>query len=468
MNLLVKILLYFLILVVCSCNYKFEILENTSASLADKSGVSGAQNCPQLSSGLNLCFNSTGVMSLNNANDSTVSDLILNSGDYVYHIGVHEDFNSSEAFVRVQKVSYTGVIDTSYGIGGFSETPILGAGSNPTMTILTKAIMDDFGSIYVSGYFHENLDFQSFIIKINSAGELESDFDDSTACSVTGGCILINEDLVNNDYEYVLDMSIVGNNLVVLYTIVAATGAFYQIRKYNLTNANLDSSFGNKTDGISEFKDAGKSYKAMFLKIDTVNSYIYTVGEYIAAGEFEDLFVDKIDLSSGMLDLNTKLPQSTDVGIEFVNLKHIQFFENGNAYAFVEGNDLMGLIVHLYLYKFNYITGTNDNSWDGDGYMIVDDAAPGSNPYGTDFTKYVSINDEHYLCGSRYFVDKDQFSVVKIDSTGQVDTSWEDNGVFTNNFPYYTTCNDIIVDTNQNIMFTGIKNSFSYLFNIIL
>lgn len=451
---------------VFACKNTFIITEKNSNSLDNLNKNSSI--CSQSTSGLDQCFNSTGKVSLNSNFNIDLNKIIYSNG-YIYHIGNHYDLNSSKAYLVVQKSSLDGELDLTYGVSGLSETPEFDPLFTPSVFFIDKAIVDADENLYIVIHYHDSFDYKGFIVKYKPDGTLDTNFNDGTSCASNGGgCIQLNE-VGMSYYEWFEDLYILNSNLYAIYYIEDLNN-YYQIRKYNLVTGQLTNDFGQLSSGIATFQDAGKDYRGKFFYFDTVNSHIYVVGNFHDAGQTQDLFIHKIDLISGDLDLTygtsglKLLPQPTDMDLTSADMLGIKFFDNGDAVAFVVGS---GIDSHYYLHKFNFQDGVNDSTFDLDGYKVIDEISPDSVFSNSQISNFLVLDDSFYFCGKSTISFQQIFSMAKLDFNGDLDTSFEENGFYYPNLSLYGHCDHMILTPENSIFATGTISGAGYLYKFI-
>ncbi|MCP4335309.1 MAG: hypothetical protein GY785_21875, partial [Gammaproteobacteria bacterium] len=317
------------------------------------------------------------------------------------HNGIDNDF-------ALTRYNADGTLDTSFGGGDGVTTTAIG----PADDIAQKVALQSDGKILVSGPSWNGTDYQFAVTRYNTDGTLDTSFD-------TDGKVTV--DLTaGDDYAYGLAVQDDGKILV---SGTDGNLDFTAVR-FN-TDGSLDTSFD--TDGIVtvEFPFGGSDFG------DQV--FVQSDGKILLSGR-ADASASNADFALARLNSDGSLDTSFGGGDGMVTTPISGSHDMGIGLAVhTDGS----IVVAGYLnstYEFAAIRynsdGTLDTTFDGDGKVVTDVGV------GNDIAFSVAIQSDGKVIVSGYSgtgIDND-FSMVRYNTDGSLDTSFDGDGRVTTDF----------------------------------
>ncbi|MCP4270880.1 MAG: hypothetical protein GY781_02785 [Gammaproteobacteria bacterium] len=331
----------------------------------------------------------------------------------------------------------TGTLDTSFGTAGMVDV------SGESITT------DSSGNVYVAGVGdNSNPAFtraSMYLRKFDSNGTPDSTFGG-------GDGLVIYDNPIGADgaaFGTGIALDNAGNIFVTGFNGSYASGTTFtmMIWKY-LPNGTLDTSFGS--NGMVSNINA----RAASIVLDSSNN-IYVTGVSLGANSTDmaiwkyqsDGTADITFGTSGFVD-HTIYGLGQDVG------NSISLDSSGNIY--IAGYSLGANSTDMAIWKYDS-TGTLDTSFNTDGYVVHNDAAGGN---GVDQGNGMTLDGSGniYVTGSSSLSNYEMV-IWKYDNTGQLDTSFDTDGIFVNGNAGGGNGHDlgygITLDDSGNIFVTG-------------
>ncbi len=371
-------------------------------------------------------------------------------------------------FLSIQAIAQIGSLDLSFGTNGIAKTSIGTSGAYGQ----SISIQPD-GKIVVAGYSNNGQVDVFSIIRYNANGSLDNTFG-------TDG--KVNTKIGNsNSRAYAQAFQSDGKIVVAGYTSITSSGFDFAIARYN-PDGSPDNGFDN--DGIvtTDFGD-NRNEKAYSIAIQAD-------GKILVAGYNTDLISNQRDFAWVRYQNNGRI-DSTFNGNGKVTLSLASGIDEGRALAIQNDGKIL-----LAGYSFNFIkrvfglvrlkpNGSIDSTFDGDGIVTTgigqnDDAAyamavqadgkiilagyTSGTSYDIALTRYnnngsldnsfdldgivttqigtstdiptslVLQNDGKILAAGHSFSGTENFALVRYNSNGSLDNSFDSDGLVTTNF----------------------------------
>ena len=317
-----------------------------------------------------------------------------------------------------------GSIDTSFAENGFFK--------------LNTRIYDGIKSMKIdsNGKILIAINNSATVIRLNSNGTFDGSFGTGGFATITGGFSFLNDLKVLADNSILVVGSIVS-------TVNNVSSYNFMLAKLN-SNGTLASDFGS--NGIT-ILSATPNYDQLNL-IETQAD-----GKIIAAGQFLNTTADNYDIvifrtnSNGSLDttFNTTgiftigIPNSNDVpsGLQIQNDGKILLADNYNDFE------------NTLLLRINP-NGTVDTTFDSDGIIYFN-----ANQFSSVSAVKVLENQQILVAGTKVNATSD-FSLIKLNTNGNVDTTFGTSGLVTTDFYNdYDLPSGLLISNNNSIIVTG-------------
>ena len=239
----------------------------------------------------------------------------------------------------------------------------------------------------------------------------------------------------NNNGEKVYSKEVSLINDYQIYS-VNSEGIIYQInylREYIENNRNQEivinkiiPNFGNNTNAIVNTFSVLQKYifntsfpdNIFDMYIDNLDNINIIFEEYEEATNAVNFILVKLDKNCNKIQQTTN--KLTDKNAIYRN-KKLQIDSNNNVYAFYAKNKLNYNAFEIYKFFSNY---NIDNSFGTDGVMNNDIGNFIKEPIDMYFT-----NDKHILIGGTTFYNNNDFLITKINSFGELDKTFSNNGL---------------------------------------
>jgi len=305
-----------------------------------------------------------------------------------------------------------GSLDTSFGVNGRVTTDFLG-GADSANAIAVLSV----GKILVAGfaYDEDNYDYEFALARYTANGDLDPTFG-------AGG--KVTTDLTTrSDRAYALVL--VGDKFVAVGEARNGTYNDFALARYN-ADGSLDASFDGDGIVFTDFDGFADGGRAVALQQD---------GKLVVAGFRKDLYSNDFALarynSNGSLDatFGNGGKVATDIygGDEY---GYGIMLEPGSGNLVVGGYILNGAQNDLALARYTS-NGTLDNSFDGDGKVVVD--FDGRSEWGYSLAR--QVDGRLVLAGKMLTVAGSDFAMARFNTDGTLDTNFNEDGwVITNLF----------------------------------
>jgi uncharacterized delta-60 repeat protein len=424
-------------------------------------------------------LNSDGSPDTSFDSDGQVITPVLSGNDTVYSIALQSDgkivlagdtANGSYADFAVVRYNTDGSLDTSFDSDGKAVT---GIGSYEDMA--RAAVVQADGKIVVAGYTFGGSNYDFALVRYNTDGSLDTGFDSDgkVTTAVQSGA----------DVAYAVTLQADGKILAAGYSYSSSNEDFAVVR-YN-TNGSLDTSFGFfgkvthtvltsheritsvavQTDGKivaggysrngsytdfalaryntngtldTSFDSDGKLTTPVLLADDYVNALvIQTDGKILAtgyskSGTTEDFALVRYN-TGGSLDtgFDTDGKLTNDIGSIYSVARAVAIQSDGKivtaGYASNGSNSDFSVI------RYN-TDGSFDTGFDGDGKVLV----PIGSSTDQAFAVAIQSDGKIVVAGQAYVGSNQDFAVVRLNSDGSLDTSFDSDGKATTDFFGYT------------------------------
>jgi uncharacterized delta-60 repeat protein len=447
-----------------------------------------------------LRFNSDGSLDTSFDSDGQVVTPVLSGGDAPYSIAVQSDgkivvagqtMNGSYADFAAVRYNTDGSLDTSFDSDGKVVTAI---GSYEDMA--RAMVIQADGKIVVAGYSYTGSNYDFSLVRYNSDGSLDTGFDSDgkLTTAVQSGA----------DAAYAVALQADGKILAAGYSYGSSNEDFAVVR-YN-TNGSLDTSFGFfgkvthsvltshdricsvavQTDGKilaggysrngsyydfalaryntngsldTSFDSDGKLTTPVLTTDDYVNALvIQTDGKILAAGysksgTTEDFALARYN-SNGSLDtsFDTDGKLTSDIGSIYSVARAVAIQSDGKIVT--AGSASNGSNTDFSIIRYN-TDGSFDTSFDGDGKVLI----PVLSSTDQAFAVAIQSDGKIVVAGQTYASSSVDFAVVRLNSDGSLDTSFDSDGKVTTDFFGYTDCaNGLAIQADGKIVVVGQSN----------
>ncbi len=324
-------------------------------------------------------------------------------------------------------------LDLTFGTNGFAVTPI-GFADESAHSV---AIQPD-GKIVVTGY-SENSPFGDFaLVRYNSDGNLDSTFDTdgkvTTPVGTYGG----------------------GASSVVIQTdgkIVvagASSNGFYNdftLLRYN-SNGSLDTTFDSDGIVITDVGTHNDDARSLAIQSD---------GKIVAAGTSyngaDSYFAVVRYNTNGSLDttFDTDGIDTTNFGTMFSWGYAVAIQNDGKIVVVGLTGEILGF--HIALIRYN-TDGSLDNSFDNDGKVTTTTAA--GIDYDAAYDVAIQPDGKIVVAGISEQNADDDFAVVRYNSNGSLDTTFDTDGIVITPFgPFADTPNSVVIQSDGKILAAG-------------
>ena len=301
-----------------------------------------------------------------------------------------------------------GELDSSFGTDGKVMTAI----GNRNDEANDVALQND-GKIVVVGYSNNDSRNDDFaIVRYNSDGSLDTSFDgDGKATTAIGN---------SNERALGIAIQVDGKIIATGYSYNSNNDDDFTIVRYN-SDGSLDTTFD--TDGIVT-TDFG-NYEAAYDITIQDDDKIVAVG-FSGSGRSSDFAIARYN-SNGSLDTtfgsDGKVTTTVGIGLAYATSVAIQndgkivvagYSHNSSGY-----NDFA-------IVRYN-TDGSLDTTFDGDGIVITAISSGDGQAYGVT----IQDNGKIVVAGFSYNGDNNDYAVLRYNSDGSLDTTFDDDGIVT-------------------------------------
>jgi uncharacterized delta-60 repeat protein len=304
-----------------------------------------------------------------------------------------------------------GSMDNSFDGDGLVTTDFLGSADYATAV----AIQND-GKIVVAGYAYDkdNFDYEFALARYTSSGALDTTFG-------TGGKVITD---FNNQSDYAYALILSGDKVIV---VGAARNGDYEfaVARYN-ANGTLDTTFDSDGKLVTDFAGFEDRARAVVLQPD---------GKLVIAGYSRDVYSN--DFALARYNANGSLDATFGAGGKVVtdiyggdDYVYGLILEPGSCNLVVGGHLLNGTQNDLALARYTP-NGTLDNTFDGDGKVVVD--FDGRSEWGYSLAR--QADGRLVLAGNMLTVAGSDFAMARFNPDGTLDINFDEDGwVITNLF----------------------------------
>jgi uncharacterized delta-60 repeat protein len=339
--------------------------------------------------------------------DDSLSDASLQSDGKIIIAGTSY-VNGSDDFAVVQ-YSQSGSLDTTFGTGGIVTTNI--AIRKSTDHARSIAIQQD-GKIIIVGESDQNRSIDFAVLRYNTNGTLDNTFG-------TNGKIITD---IGNDEEDDIAESVAVQSDGKIVVVGRSIGEFVVVR-YN-TDGSLDTTFG--TGGIVT-TSLGTN--------DSAKSVVIHDGKIIVAGDSYQVdsrnFAVVRYLDDGRLDTTFDVDGkvTTDIGSNTNESAYSATVQSDGRIIVVGETNQEGEVWDFAVVRYNN-NGSLDTSFDDDGKVVT--ATSASNDAA--LSVVMQSDDKIIVAGESHQVDSSDFTVVRYNTNGSLDTSFDSDGIATTKF----------------------------------
>ena len=352
---------------------------------------------------LDTSFDSDGKVTTNlGATDDFAGSVAVQSDGKIVAAG--STYDGSVDQFAVVRYNSDGSLDTSFGTGG-RVTTVFESGDAVAWSV---AVQSD-GKIVAAGYSHNGSDNDFAVVRYNSDGSLDTSFDTDGKVTTAIGS--------RTDSANSVAVQSDGKIVVSGYSVVGSANNFAVVR-YN-TDGSLDTSFdtdGKVTTAIGSVADL-----AFSMVVQSDGKIVAAGYSYIASGNF-DFAVVRYN-SNGSLDtsFDTDGKVTTAVSSRQDVAYSVAVQSDGKIVA--AGYSRGGSNNDFAVVRYNS-NGSLDTSFDSDGKVTT---AVGS---GDDRARSVAVQSDGKIVAAGYSHNgrNEDSSVVRYNSNGSLDTSFDSDG----------------------------------------
>ena len=392
--------LLFQLIVVFSLFVSFGVAQDQKSN-----GENSPDFIPQVAGDLDLTFNGTGKVrtGFGFGTDAVRAVAVQSNGKIVAAGTAQDGFADNFAVARYKS---DGSLDPSFDNDGKVTTAV-----GSSIAFVTSLAIQNDGKILVAGSSAINSKFNFTVVRYNENGSLDTTFDTDgivrTAIGSNGS--LANSIIIKSD----------GKIVVVGITFPGAESVFAAVR-YNI-DGSLDTTFDN--DGIVITAIGSSNDQAVSAAIQTDDKIV--VAGYSKVGSSDDFAVVRYNID-GSLDstFSSDGKLTTPIGAGDDNATSVAIQPNGQI--IVAGHSLTASTRDFAIVRYN-TDGNLDTTFDSDGKVTT---AVGS---GDDFANSVVIQSDGKIvaAGSSFNGESDDIAIVRYDSTGETDVTFDGDGKFT-------------------------------------
>ncbi len=349
-------------------------------------------------------FAGTGNNYLNLSGMEFGNDLTRQS-DGKYLISGYRDSGSGRDFM-VARFNVDGSLDTTFGGGAGYVVNTLSVDSDEAQAV---RVLSD-GKILIAGTVWTGSTSEVAFLRYNSNGTLDTSFG--------GGTGRVNSGVAGNENLSAMEVQTDGK-----FVITGSIGNDFYIARYN-SDGSKDSSFGTNGLVTTDVSSGADTARSLALQSDgryivageafNGSSYDFAVVRYNSNGTLDTTFNGTgratVDMSSNSLDQGYAVRVQSDGKIVVTG------FTNANGTADIA-------VVRL------LANGTLDTSFNTTGKLVTTVGA------GSDFGIDLQIQTDGRIVVAGYSnISSNDFSIVRYNSDGSLDTSFNSTGKLTTNF----------------------------------
>lgn len=369
------------------------------------------------------------------------------------HLEANGGPNDNQGTLILARYNSNGSLDTSFGVDGISSFQI-----NATSSFSGEAIVDASGRILIVGYTINAPDQElAFLARLNANGTLDTTFGTNGIVTTTFGTTMLG----TAAFSVVLQAD--GNIVIAGATVSEDDPTFEFIGDFALArytaSGTLDTTFGNSGYVLTDFNPNS---------LDVVYALnLQPDGKIVAVGNSELERRDNTQETAGVVAARYNPDGSLDSTFGTSGLTSVEFT---NLFPFVEDSKLQPdgkIIIVGELYDFNNNVNTGfflivrlnadgnlDTSFDTDGIVTTSFGANHSQ-----FATAVNIlSDNSIIVNGDVFnsgTGEDFLGIAKYLSNGALDLAFRDNGTFL--FSRTVSSGDAVITNDTNLLVVGAK-----------
>ncbi len=359
--------------------------------------LTAVNEAPTFSSGTGRNHNVISGMQFGNA--------VAQQTDGKYVMAGWSDSGGTRDFAVV-RYNFDGSLDTTFGSGNGYVITAVGTGADEAQDIRILSS----GKILVQGYAINGGSNDIALVQYNSDGSLDTSFGGGTGRIMSG--------ISGEDTGYAMNIQSDGKILV-----AGTNGNDFLLARFN-SNGSLDTSFGTSGRVTTDFAAGTDTARSIAMQSD---GKIVLAGSAFNSSTFNDFAVARYN-SDGSLDtsfnstgrVTVDFGSSTDQGYGLAIQNDGRIIVNGfTNSAGTTDNAIMRLTT----------AGALDTTFGGTGRVIT---AIGS---GSDFAFDVKVQSDGKILSSGYAsISGNDFTVVRYNANGTLDTSYGSGGIAVTNF----------------------------------
>jgi uncharacterized delta-60 repeat protein len=431
-------------------DYYYDVTIQTDGKIL----LAGSQNSAWLVRRLNI--NGTLDLSFGNAGTASIpmqgnaKSIALQPDGKIIAGGETYTINASTRDFAAIRLNTTGILDTSFDTDGISKTDI-NVNSDDYGNAL--ALQEDEKIVLVGKTFNINK-YNIALVRYNIDGSLDTSFSsdgkqtsnisagDDIANSVAiqpGGTIVLAGSTVTAQFSYI------GFNNI---THIVPQNNDFLVLNYS-TQGNLEGAFS--TDGFAKlaFQEGQNDFGyGICLQND---------GKIIVVGSAEngpatDFGICRLHANNGFLTLKNQL--YTSFGGEFFRSNCIAV--QGDSKIMIAGGNMPTTIKSNFALARYNVYGRLDNTFSGDGKLIISSAVLGEYAYPCGMA--IQADGKILIAGSANPGGFNKFAIIRLNANGTFDNTFGTNGMV---FPYigsYDICKAMLLQPDGKIVLAGTSN----------
>ena len=337
----------------------------------------------------------------------------------------------------VARYNTNGTLDTTFDTDGKVSTDI---GNNSSDDAYSVIVQTD-GKIIVAGSSYINGSEDFAMVRYNTNGSLDTTFD-------TDGKVTTNIGNNSNDYASSVAVQLDGRIIAAGYSDVNGERDFTVVR-YN-TNGTLDTTFD--TDGKAT-TDIGNNNQ------DQANAIaVQTDGKIIIIGF--TIIASSLDIAVVRYNTNGALDTTFDGdGKVITNLDSEEFAYSvalqTDGKIIVAGSAYGAIGYEFAVVRYN-TNGALDTTFDGDGSVTTDF---GNNSDDESYSVAMQTDGKIIVAGVAYSNGRNAFAVVRYNTNGSLDTTFDEDGKVTTDFIFSADGESVAVQPDGKIIVAGSSNN---------
>lgn len=392
------------------------------------------------SGSLDLSFGTGGIVSLNTGVKDLGFSLAQQSDGKIVVAGYV--FDGTINRFALKRFNTNGTLDLSFDGDGIVSTPV---GTSDAYAF-SLAIQAD-GKIVVVGYCKKMVRIEFAVVRYNTDGSLDNSFDSDG---------IVTTDIGIMD-EIARSVAIQSDGKIV---VVGDTydGNYYNfvVVRYN-TDGSLDNSFESDGIVITTWGIGHNFAKSVAIQPDgkivvtgESTPSNFTVLRYNNDGSLDYSF-DTDGIAVSKLSSGNNIPNSVAI--------------QSDGKIVIAGNTGVTSVADIMLARYN-IDGSIDNSFGVDGFVITNIAASG------DLAQSVLVQSDARIlvCGSKIIGAKTEMVLVRYNSNGSLDKSFDLDGIVTTGFSAKNAiARSVILQKDGKILVAGYqKDSTADIYSLVL